>query len=947
VSPINRHAGASKEQMRELMGAWWYGVVLLGVSGVFGGVLGCSSSDPAPPAPVVEGCVSDSDCDSGLLCDEQRACVQCRFDSQCADTQRCDSGQCLTRVSCASSADCQSAAAPACDKQLGECFECVSASDCGPGKSCNSRHNCIEAHACANSAACPSGQVCSAGACTDCRSDQDCGTAQRCSEHQCTAPCAADTDCSPKGLLCDPVRAACVECVVTSDCPSSSHCDAGSCVRDVCQPGDVECSLDATAASVCAPKGDRFISLLCAQGQVCTDKGSGVRCSNWECTPGVSRCSTDGARVEQCTMDGLSTSVIQECGANQVCSNAQCTNVVCTPDTTFCKASAVYRCNADGTSLTRIEQCVSSAFCDEEKAACVQQVCSPGQTSCTGKGNQRGTCKGDGSGYEDLNDCEADELCAGGTCVPIGCTAQTSFCDGPGKVRTCNSAGTASVVSQVCDPSAHCVESGTTASCNKGTCLANTGACDGNLALLCKPDGLGYTDSGTDCAASGKVCSAGTCVTKQCDNGTLSCVSNTVMLCTANVQQVFQTCSSSQYCDATDKSCKPRVCPPNVTACSGQVVTTCNADGSAFLNTGTVDCAASGKICSIGTCVTLSCAANQTFCQGGNVYKCSESGTSSALLADCYDPSQHCVQFGNSAQCVSDVCTKNAQTCSGNALVTCNAEGTAYSSTTDCGAQVCIAGACTPKICQPGTFQCSGNVSQVCNATGTAYSTSQTCGSTSFCADGGKCVPLVCAPGAAACVGNNYGFCNAGGSALASGGTDCSSSGQVCDTAGCIATATDGLSSSTNTSLYYATPNVLLGAAIRASSNRRLIRMQANLSSTAAATLRFLGYVSDTQAGPYLPLFDTSVPLPKGAYGVYDSDPLDVPIVAGKFYFFAELFGSPYYYFGDPSYSSRYLGLGRVIGTYSSINVAQPPQSITSLTTTGAVPDIRLITKAP
>jgi hypothetical protein len=136
------------------MGVWWSAVILLGLSIA----CGCSSSEPAPVAPAVKGCVSDSDCDRGLLCTEQHECVQCRFDSQCADTQRCDNGQCLTRVSCASTADCPSAAAKACDTQLGECFECVSASDCGAGKACNHSHQCVEARTCGSSSACPAGK---------------------------------------------------------------------------------------------------------------------------------------------------------------------------------------------------------------------------------------------------------------------------------------------------------------------------------------------------------------------------------------------------------------------------------------------------------------------------------------------------------------------------------------------------------------------------------------------------------------------------------------------------------------------------------------------------------------------------------------------------------------------------------------------------------------------
>jgi len=463
--------------------------------------------------------------------------------------------------------------------------------------------------------------------------------------------------------------------------------------------------------------------------------------------------------------------------------------------------------------------------------------------------------------------------------------------------------------------------------------------------MRCNAEGTGYSDSGTNCDTLGAVCLAGACVPKQCENGTLSCVSGNVFLCVSNSQQLYQACTDSQYCDATNKSCKTRVCSPATTSCDGQVAVTCNADGSGYLSAGAVDCAASGKVCSAGACVTLSCAANQSYCQGGNVYQCNATGSGSALSVDCYDPSQHCVQFSTSANCVNDVCTENSQTCSGNTLVKCNADGSGYASTTDCGVQVCVNGGCLPKVCVPGSFACSGNVSTVCNATGTAYTTSQACGSSLFCADGGKCVPLVCAPGAAACVANSYGVCNTTGSGEAAGGTNCLSSGQVCSTTGCVATATDGLSEGSS-NLYFSTSNVLVGAAIRASSDRILIGMQAFMYAYSAGSLRLLGYVSDTQAGPYLPLFDTSISLGPSSGAVFDSMPLNVPIVAGKFYYFAELFPSAQYY-GDQTNSSRFLGLGRVIGSYSSGNVSQPPQSISNLTTTGMVPDLRLITKAP
>ncbi len=51
------------------------------------------------------------------------------------------------------------------------------------------------------------------------------------------------------------------------------------------------------------------------------------------------------------------------------------------------------------------------------------------------------TCNADGSAYENLVECGADEDCEHGLCVPKGCEAGSSFC-WDGNLFVCDETGT-------------------------------------------------------------------------------------------------------------------------------------------------------------------------------------------------------------------------------------------------------------------------------------------------------------------------------------------------------------------------------------------------------------------------------------------------------------------------------------------------------------------------
>ena len=215
-----------------------------------------------------------------------------------------------------------------------------------------------------------------------------------------------------------------------------------------------------------------------------------------------------------------------------------------------------------------------------------------------------------------------------GACKKQTCSPLSSFCQ-DGSIYVCDANGIDSTLSQTCQSQRqHCVPSGNNyAYCARNDCSANQPLCDGNVAKVCNADGSWPQTGGTDCAD--KVCdpNSGTCKAKVCEPYTYYCKTGDIYYC-ENGQAEFpsQNCASDTTCQpqAGGASCVPYPCTPGETACLGNKVGTCSADGQTLAKV-TDDCVGAGMVCGAdGKCAksvveTLGTAEDATTEQGGNV----------------------------------------------------------------------------------------------------------------------------------------------------------------------------------------------------------------------------------------------------------------------------------------------------------------------------------------
>jgi hypothetical protein len=124
----------------------------------------------------------------------------------------------------------------------------------------------------------------------------------------------------------------------------------------------------------------------------------------------------------------------------------------------------------------------------------------------------------------------------------------------------------------------------------------------------------------------------------------------------------------------------------------GNTVSTCNADGSAYL-ANPKDCGTDA--CYNGQCLPKVCttgANNGYFCQSGDIYLCTNAGTLLQLSQDC-GSSARCVA-GAGISCVPYDCFPGTTACLKNQVGMCSDDGTSLSSVKDdCAgnSQVCTA----------------------------------------------------------------------------------------------------------------------------------------------------------------------------------------------------------------------------------------------------------------
>lgn len=605
-------------------------------------------------------CASDKDCvDDGLLCDRTLLhCVECLRDVDCPDVYFCAAGKCAPDVCVTGSTLCSA------DKtEIHGCNEngsaylaapCPLASTCAEGDAgavCESWICTPSATGCETTSllqvcspdglslgkidCSQEGGACESGACIDvvcAAGEYSCenGVSMLCNatgtQLNPVVTCPIETFCSETSGQCEADvciagQPVCDGNVATAckgdgsgyeegtDCEDDEEiCWAGQCLPEVCSEGThcfegdpYQCTNGGTS---------RTLTDVCSSTEYCSSADEPAQCLPTSCTAGEDTCLGNVAGTCNETGTGLESGSL-DCGeTDQACFKGVCKDIVCVGNYT-CSGGDVRHCNDNGTKIGNLYlACEDYEYCEEgdgsyESAFCETDWCSDGQTSCITSGGETGIglCNADGSGFDLVTPCDDDEACVGSTCLPVICSASTYYCLS-GNVYHCGGDGTTNQLQDTCAVSEYCKAG--FSSCQADVCTAGAPLCNGANVTVCAADGSGPADAGTACPVD-QICQAGACTPVICEANAYRCNGN-VERCNSfgTAWATWSTCSVAQYCNDASlpaaPTCSPDLCEAGQTACDGETLATCGADGGTYTAQGT-DCSLTDQLCTETACV--------------------------------------------------------------------------------------------------------------------------------------------------------------------------------------------------------------------------------------------------------------------------------------------------------------------------------------------------------
>jgi hypothetical protein len=740
---------------------------------------------------------------------------------------------------CKSDDDCRGSEKPVCDQVQG-CVACQYDWDCPANHRCEG-NECFEKRPCGTSSECvdPARPVCDGvqQICVGCREHSDCGASERCDASECVAfaACTNSRDCAG-GNVCDRTVGACVACVVDGDCGEDS-----ACVKNACVP-------------------------TCASDKECL--GIGLLCDL-----GLGRCV-------ECLGHA-------DCPLQYHCAASTCTLDACESGQTRCESESLLAACSEHGDAWLTSTCGSSSRCseDEQTASCVPLLCTPSGASCSENGAAIVHCAADGMSIESTEPCLEGKACRNGACVDVICPPGEALCIGS-NLYQCNANGTEQTYVESCGGLFGGTCNPTTKACEDWVCEPGFETCDGDVATICREDGLGPEPGGTDCRALNQTCYGGLCRNVVCE-GEYVCESGVLERCVneGTSVQTVQNCNHPALCDAAGGKCITPTCTPGAFVCDGSVATRCKPDGSGHVADGQ-DCADSDMVCDGGGCLPEVCTANTTYCLGGSPVKCGASGATYTPLDTC-SAGEFCSE--GSRYCLADKCTAGAAVCSGNLLTTCASDGSGpIPGGSDCSEddKVCEAGACVGVVCAPGSYTCQGEAVYVCKPSGTGTTLYDTCASSEYCDSSGEaavCVPDVCIAGALGCDGEVIATCDSNGGSWTSPGANCKTGGQVCILGGSCADEEIAIQGSTTYDATYDTNATQLGV-FRVLASRTLTKLETQVSFQGLQKVTWVVYEKRAGAETYDLVYQKVTSHSMAVAGPLSSPVLDFVLEKGKTY---------------------------------------------------------------
>ena len=677
-------------------------------------LLGCGPEDVA----CVDDCIGDGE--PGPELELAGAVMDCVFDAcggepgaDCVDAALGANGTCSDAMG-----ECKGSCTPDCDgKACGPdgcgdmCGECDPELTCSPEGTCDDGCEtgavaCAGPHAtliCTKEGKWVEGEPCSSG--TICE-------AGVCKPVECKPNCG-NKQCGPDGC-----GGSCGECKPGTACNDDYVCVPST----VCQPGEKKC--EGNAVATCTPNG-QWASKPCPPNATC----DGGQCKPNGCTP---KC--DG---KQCGGDGCGGSCGQ-CKPGQMCQQGQCKGT--TEKTCADIFECAMGCLAAGmTDIDCVMGCTEGAPQQaqaqfQDLAMCAFNACPDPSADCL-LNAMDGPCA------------KESEICLGGTCTP-SCAGKQCGSNGCG-----GSCGT-------CKPGTQCTPMGTCIALPE--CEPGMTKCDGNVVLICGPDG-GWYDA-QKCPAN-TTCKNGTCVPggcvpsctgKQCGpngcGGTCGYCPDG-QLCTAQGKcygggvTCAEAAKCALSCPSGDIGCMLNCAQTASPEAQGQVqeVIFCvaqfcpDADMACFEEAINGPCAGPWKQCT-GGC-TPSCAGKQCGGDGcgGSCGTCKPGAACSATGVCVVEPQ----------------CIPGSVACQNNAVVVCSMDGVWLPGKQCPADMVCKAGQCIPGVCKPscankqcGDDGCGGTCGQC--GPGQSCQNGLCTGGGMTCAEAADCA-MGCPPGAIDC----------------------------------------------------------------------------------------------------------------------------------------------------------------------------------------------------
>lgn len=356
--------------------------------------------------------------------------------------------------------------------------------------------------------------------------------------------------CDPNGInfACDVPTDQCINntCVSTllpdgSNCASGSQCVSGYCNCGYCVPGSGYCGSGVTpyyaANGGMVNYGNNYFNGICDNGSWrITANGYGCTVSNSLCSPATFAC------VSGYTCD---TGV----------ANGRCVSN-CTPNVAKgCYNNSIYWYDSCGARGDLYASCASGQTCSSTSFTCVSGCTLNSAKACYNNSVYwYDSCNNRGEIYDA---CDSNETCSGGACVAGSCTANYSKACSNNSVYWYDSCNNRGEIYDTCDSNE---------TCSNGACAASSSGCIAYSSKKCDSGNVYWYDS---CGVRGDLY-------QNCGNNTLTasyrCSGNWLQQSVITKDCISGACTQTpawnnvQDCAAGGKICKNGVCVSGDTA---------------------------------------------------------------------------------------------------------------------------------------------------------------------------------------------------------------------------------------------------------------------------------------------------------------------------------------------------------------------------------------------